>query len=142
MESTVEITLKTMEKEANDKLQVIFNRTEQVWRTLHDFLNRKQKLEFFNGTCFLSEITMNGDTVEAIVVLSEQNLDFLLVLNESDASIDLYYFKHYYNEEGYDTSLLEELLVGKVFEECTPMLRIKENGILQNSPLVHFKSIL
>jgi hypothetical protein len=92
-----------------------------------------ERLEIFNGTCELVTVKKEGAPLSAIAIENEQNLDYLILLNDP---INLYTFEHYYDETGFDQSLLRKVLENNNLDDYQPTYVFEEN-CLANADVVY-----
>lgn len=103
--------LTNIKKITSGEINQLLKTQRPHFNTIYDVIKKEKEQEIFNGKCLFVTLAINEEIREGIAIVNEQNMDYLLVYeNGHNGDIHLYAFEHYYDMEGFDQSLLENIL--------------------------------
>lgn len=112
-----------IEKSFQREVEDIFDETKPYLEKMLLHLETVGSFEIFNGEVTLKTIPVRGEEKKAILIKNEQHVDFSIILY--DSFTDFYGFEHYYDKEGYDTSMINEISIKGISEKIIPFLRCR-----------------
>jgi uncharacterized protein YlaI len=110
-----------IEKAYQKEVEHIFGATRPHLCQVLAHLENVKSFDIYNGEVLLKNLPINGIERKVIVIDNEQNVDFLIVLD--DAYTDFYGFEHFYDETGSDRSRIKEIVDGEITVNHKPFLR-------------------
>lgn len=112
-----------IEKRFQEDVEEMFKETKPNLERMLEYLEKVGSFDIFNGEVTLKTIPVHGEERSVILIENEQNADFGIVMY--DLFIDFYGFNHFYNEEGFDQSLTEDISKHGISTAYVPFLRCR-----------------